>query len=908
MKQNRRNFLKWTGVLTGGALLPACQAKVEKLIPFLNQPENYVPGKKQKYRTFFYDHSDFAEVVVSNIDNRPIKLEGNPNSEINMGGLNARIQASLFNFYHPNRLKEPSFNKQTISWEDLDRKVVSLLKKNQKENNRVLIVLPYLISPTEKKAIKEFKNHWKNCEEIIFAPQNYSALAFANQKLTGNNFIPSFAFDKARCIVGFQCDFLGNWLNGIKNTTQYSKAKKQHGSEFIHIQFESLFSVTGSNATQRTPLNINETNDLIAGLHARCFRNNYQILVEENKERVDELLILLENYPQQSLLLYGGDDALIHQLVLELNSYFKNIDNTVLSNHPDLLYCSNSEVNQFQSILENSAETIIFYKTNPFYFLDREGELAKKILEIPNRIGIFDTENETSKECTILASSHHHYESWSDAQIDKDTFCLGQPVFNSIFNTRTAGENLLRWSENPKEWRDYLKANWFENIIPLAENNTQLVWNEVKTKGKLKIKQESSISKKVVLSEASYPEIEAQNEFVLQFFYDSKMGIAENLDNNFLHELADPITKVSWDNYFTLNPDDLNRIANGKSEKKHPLLEVHFNNTVLKAPAISVRDQAKNTIGFALGYGTSNNSCGMNAYPAIFSDNKWKKHWRVEQVKLIDGNSELAVIHQTTKLPSDYLTEINEAEILNKADKFSKFEKWLMLIDMDLCTGCSSCVVACRAENNIPLVGKSEILKKRDIDWLKIERYELENGQILHLPLMCQHCDNAPCESVCPVLATTHSSDGLNQMVYNRCVGTRYCAANCVYNVRKFNWSDYRKPPFDKLNSSESKFSNLMLNPDVTLRTKGIMEKCNFCQHRIQEERENAKLEGRKMNVENAQPACASSCPAKAIRLINLNSKEGAGFVINESKPKYQLFKHYNANPSVIYMSNRLKA
>lgn len=907
MKQSRRNFLKWTGIFASGSLLPACKAKVEKLIPFLVQPESYIPFKKTEYRSFFYDCLDFAEVVVSNFDNHPVKLEGNPDSSANIGGLNARIQAALFNFYSSKRLKEPLHNKQATSWEKLDEQVITLLKRYQKQKKEVLILLPHIISPSENKAIGKFKKYWSNIVILNLSPVNYSHLAMANQKLTGNFCVPTYAIDKAKCVLSFQCDFLESWLNGLKNTNQYSKAKKLYGKKFIHLQYESILTITGSNATKRIPATTEETKDLIIGLHARSFKNNYQVKFEENKTRIDEILNLLENNLQQNLLLYGGEDELIHQLVLELSKHYNNFGNTVFPGRPDLLHSISIPENQHQILLSCNPELIIFYKTNPFYYWTRDEELAKKVRSIPNRIGIFDSENETSVECTIVASSHHHFETWSDAQVDNETFCLGQPVFNSIFNTRTSGENFLRWSANNELWRDFLKKNWYENIIPLVSNQIDNAWQKVKQKGKIQLQHKIKDMSSAFLPGVKYPEIEKEVGWKLQFFYDAKMGTGENRNNKYLHELADPVSKVCWDNYFTLHPDDLKQFAWNKEENIYPVIEVYFNRTFIKAPAFPVINQTKNTIGFALGYGTMDKEpIGINAYPLIFSENNWKKNWKVEQIKLTGEIAELGVIHKTTNLPAHYLTEISLNDILKKSDELSKFEKWLMLIDLDVCTGCSSCVVACRVENNIPLVGKNEILKNRDIDWMKIERYELDNGQILHLPLMCQHCDNAPCESVCPVLATTHSSDGLNQMVYNRCVGTRYCAVNCVYNVRRFNWFNYRRPPFQELNPIDTKFGNLILNPRVTLRTKGIMEKCNFCQHRIQEEREKAKLEGRKMIMNNAAPACSSSCPAKAIQFIDLNSKEGIQLVSNEDKRMFHLHAKYNTEPSVIYLSNRL--
>ena len=913
MKQDRRNFLKWMGIFANGALLPSCQVKIEKLIPFLNQPEGYVPGEILHYLTFFANQYDFAELVVSNIDNHPVKLEGNSDSIINQGGLNARIQAVLFDFYNGKRLKEPMIDGKPVEWKELDRQVTGLFEASQTNGREILLLVPHLISPSEKKALDEFSFYWKNVRQVVFSPINYAGLAESNEAVTGNRQIPTFAFDQAKCVVGFQCDFLESWLNGLKNTTQYAKAKKQFGKAFSHWQFESLFSVTGSNATKRFPLGNAEITDLIMGLHAHLFKNDYLQIYDNNIERIENLLSVLKETFGQNLLIYGGDDLFIHRLILELNAELGNFGKTIFPDRPDLLYSSLPPKEQHQLVLDSSPEVVVFYKTNPLQYCPEESDLDKKIRSIPHRIGIFDSENETSVQCTIFASALHHFESWSDAQPELDWVCLGQPVFQSIFNARTAGENLFCWSQKDVSWFDYLKANWNEQILPssISQKSPKSQWDELNQAGHVQLLQ-NSIPKTEIEQESIhiYPDIPIDQSWHLLGYFNTQMGVGEQKSNPWLHELADPITKVRWGNYFTMNPDNLKEVVHEESdENQFPVLTVSFHGESIKAPVVAVSGQARKTVGLALGYGENQfDEDQVNAFPKLFNEGTWQKSFKIDHLKWSGEKVALGRTQQLGKLPADYLTAIDPEKIAAKANDQSSFEKWLMLVDMDLCTGCSSCVVACRAENNIPVVGKSEILKDRDLDWINIERYELTDGQILNMPKMCQQCDNAPCETVCPVLATTHSSDGLSQMVYNRCVGTRYCATNCAYQVRRFNWSNYRKAPFNNLNPNQTSFSRLLLNPRVTVRSRGVMEKCNFCQHRIQAEREKAKEEGRAMKAENAQPACAQTCASKAIQMVNLNSEEGQKVLADVDKTMYRLLAKNNTEPSVIYLSNRLKS
>lgn len=913
MKQDRRNFLKWMGIFANGALLPSCQAKVEKLIPFLNQPEGYVPGEIMRYLTFFANQYDFAELVVSNIDNHPVKLEGNPKSPINQGGLNARIQAALYDFYNGKRFKEPLVDGKQVQWDELDKQVINLFEKSRTNEKEVLLVVPHLISPTEKKVLDEFSSYWGNVRQVVFSPINYTGLAEANKAVSGNRQIPTFAFDQAKCVVGFQCDFLEGWLNGLKNSAQYAQSKKQFGKEFSHRQYESLFSLTGSNATKRFAMDDSKISDLIMGLHARFFNNNYFLKYEDNEKQISDLTAVLKSTAGQNLIVYGGADTSLHHLVLELNAELENFGETVYPDRPDLSHNSLSLKEQHQMILESNPEVVVFYKTNPLNYWTEESELTQKIRLIPHRIGIFDSENEISSVCSIIASSLHHFESWSDAQPEADRVCLGQPVFKSIFNTRAAGESLLRWQNSAVNWYDYLKNNWFEQVLPqsISDKPLESQWTELNETGHVQLQSKNSMQE-FELKELirSYPNITKEENWKLFGYFNTQMGAGEQKNNPWLHELADPVTKIRWANYFTVNPDDLNElVGEERDENQFPILKLSVNGKSIKLPVVAIPGQAQKTVGLALGYGEYQfDEDHFNAFKMLFDQGTWQKSFKIDDLKWNEETVNLGQTQLSNGLPDEYLTAINPEEILDKIDDSTSFEKWLMLVDMDLCTGCSACVVACRAENNIPVVGKDEILKQRDLDWINIERYELEDGQILNLPKMCQQCDNAPCESVCPVLATTHSSDGLSQMVYNRCVGTRYCATNCAYQVRRFNWSNYRKAPYDNLNPGQTSFSKLLLNPQVTVRSRGVMEKCNFCQHRIQAEREKAKEEGRAMKAENTQPACAQTCPSKAIQMVNLNSEEGQKVIADTDKTMFRLLAKYNTEPSVIYISNRLQS
>jgi molybdopterin-containing oxidoreductase family iron-sulfur binding subunit len=545
--------------------------------------------------------------------------------------------------------------------------------------------------------------------------------------------------------------------------------------------------------------------------------------------------------------------------------------------------------------------------------------------------------NETADLCDYICPDNHFAESWNDFQPKENQYSLAQPGIRNIFNTRQAQVSLLKWTGKNPDYLEYIKSYWKENLF--KKDNKYLdfrqFWNRSLQDGIFSLKGKSASQPSIdnsfinkIVRKANRPE---DNGLELHTFENVAVSSGRYANNPWLQELPDPISQVCWDNYAAISPS----LAKKYGIKTNDVIKI---NDKVEIPALVQPGQSKQTISIALGYGRSKSgkvgqNLGVNVYPMLAFEGGHRTYTRNGlKIEKMGKMRQLANTQMHSSMEErDIVRSMTLEEFLHHPDgkhngheeghhpkNVSLYKKheynghhWGMLVDLSLCIGCNTCTIACNIENNIPVVGREEVKQAHEMHWIRIDRYysgDEDNPEVLRQPLMCQQCDNAPCENVCPVEATTHSSEGINQMAYNRCIGTRYCNNNCPYKVRRFNWHDYNKA--DAMSGNTIDPANLtldlprmILNPDVTVRAKGVIEKCNFCIQRIQAGKLRAKSEGRKLRDDDIQTACQQACPSDAILFGDMNDPESKISKKLKNSRSYHLLEHLHTLPSVTYLN-----
>ncbi|MEW6774141.1 MAG: TAT-variant-translocated molybdopterin oxidoreductase [Bacteroidota bacterium] len=1008
IKTTRRDFLKLMGFSTAAVALASCEAPVNRVVPYVVKPEEIIPGVPNFYASTFYDGHDFASILVKTREGRPIKVDGNELSPINKGKSSARVQASVLGLYDGARLKAPLLNGKSASWKEIDAAVKKALSEGS-----VRLLTSTIISPSLKALIQELSSTINDFKHIQWDEVSYSSIRSAHQKLLGKNIIPEYHFDKAKVIVSVACDFLGNWLNPVEFSREYTlnrKVSKESAEMNRHYHFESNMSLTGANADYRYRVKPSEFGKVLVALYNAIAEKTGNTKLSDAGISDKNLLTSINKIAQhlvenkgQSLVLCGINDENLQALTIGINqlldNYGKVIDTNIIYNLK-----SGSDADFLALIDEINAgkvKTLITYQVNPIYSAPAFTKFEDAYSKVTNKIHASNYLDETAQKSNIVLANHHYLESWGDAHPKTGIYTLQQPTIRPVFSapkyegTRQFEDNLLIWTNKSEDYYTYIRNYWKNNIFTLqnkdadfetfwvnslhdgifeTSSNTLPVANsEAKSKKEetkeQKEQEESTSNEKISLSEFASAALSVKgSDFEIVLYEKVGIGNGNQANNPWLMELPDPISKVVWDNYITVALEDMDKFGFEKmlrQDKDGSIATLELNGIKIEVPVLPQPGQAPGTIGLALGYGRNAETLkvahqkGVNAHPFIQNNkghfstvafgiklsNTGKKHefaqnqlqhtvmgreeWILREVSLPEYkqkdkeayNPTVALITAEGKKP---VTEVDLWDAHPRPN-----HKWGLTIDMNACIGCSACVVACSVENNVHVVGKEEVRKTRDMFWLRIDRYyssdmtrkkaeeegigykemnlEMENPsanpKVTFQPIMCQHCNHAPCETVCPVLATAHSTEGLNQMVYNRCIGTRYCANNCPFKVRRFNWFNYAENwRFKDVNPAAQELSRMVLNPDVTVRSRGVIEKCSMCQQRIQAGKLQAKKEGRKLQDKDIQTACQQACPTNAIIFGDLNDENSEVVAWRKNDRNYLLLEEIGIRPTVSYL------
>ena len=968
---SRRDFLKLMGFGVAAASLAACETPVRKAIPYLNKPAEIDPGVPNYYASTYVNGSEYCSVVVKTREGRPIKIDGNKLSSVTGGGTSSQAQASVLSLYDKERLTAPQLGGKEVSWTDLDKEVIKQLSAAKK----VALVSNTVFSPSTLKTIAALQAKYPSLVHVQYDQVSASGMLLANESSFGVKALPSYDFSKADTVVSFDADFLGSWINPTLFSKQFAQTRKLgNGKKTMSrlYSFESNLSLTGANADYRTAIKASQQAAYVANLYNAIATKVGTAKVSAFKIAdtavLDKAANDLLKAKGKSLVVSGSNDENVQVLVNGINSMLASYGATIDLNKA--VYTKKGDdkamINFIKGLNAGSYDAVVFYNANPVYDHAMGAEIAAGLKKAKFSISTSDRKDETAALTSAIAPDNHYLESWNDHEPVAGKYSFSQPTISPLFNTRQAQESFLAWAGDSTSYFDLLKATWSAGLT----GDVQAGWDKLLQDGVVEKEIESAeITFAGDVATAAQKVTSTASGIELVIYENYSVGTGAQANNPWLQEMPDPITKAVWDNYVTVSPKMAEELGLVLGDMETQLVSLTLGNQTLKVPALVQPGQAIGTIGLALGYGRTSggkvaNKVGVNAYPFIDCSKGFQNKAVTSGVKLELSGEKYRIAQTQTHETYMGRENVVQESILSKYQKDEKAGRyepmistysgpkkpgvislwkgheypnhhWGMTIDLNSCTGCGACTVSCQAENNVPVVGKQEVLNRREMTWLRIDRYyssdapegdlramevAAENPEVTFQPMMCQQCNNAPCETVCPVAATNHSSEGLNQMAYNRCIGTRYCANNCPYKVRRFNWFKYHdNDQFADNTSMNNDLGKMVLNPDVTVRARGVMEKCSFCVQRIQAGKLTAKQEGRRPIDGEITSACASACPSEALVFGDLkdpNSKISKMLKIKEvedekgkknlevTEPRaYHMLEELRVDPNVWYFT-----
>ncbi|WP_192346721.1 TAT-variant-translocated molybdopterin oxidoreductase [Algoriphagus sp. Y33] len=975
---SRRDFLKVMGFSLAAASLAACEAPVRKMIPYVNKPVDINPSIPNYYASSYFSGGEYASVVVKTREGRPIKVDGNTLSPVTKGGTSAIVEASVLSLYDKERLSGPYVAGQKSDWATLDKEVASKLKSA----GTVKLVTNTILSPSTEKAIQALSDSLGGVDIVTYDTSSAYGITKANETYYGKSVLPTYKFDQAQTIVSFGADFLGTWIAPIEFSKQYvvgRKVTKEKPEMSRHYQFESNLSLTGANADYRTPIKASQSGLAVLGLYNLLAKKAGAASVSAPAVEVANLSKAAEDLwakRGKSLVISGSNDPNIQIVINAINELLGNTGTTI-----DLVKTSNYKkgddraMNQFIADLAGGkVGGVIFYNCNPVYDHPQGEALGQNIAKAKVSVATGLTMDETASLVQYAAPDHHYLESWNDFNPQVGEYSLSQPAISPLFDTRQAQESFLKWSGSSSNYYDFLQSNWQEFFAGQTESGDfQEFWDKTLYNGfystpvnaDAQLTATGDISAAATAVSKSYSASGEGAELVIY----QKIGLGDGTyaNNPWLQEMSDPITKATWDNYLTVSQKWASENGVSMNEENTSKASISVNGKSLIVPILIQPGQADGTFGLAVGYGRTKagrvgNGVGVNAYSLLDITKGFVNADITSGVEVQTTGDSYKIArtqtHQTfmgrenviqEATLADYKADASAGRYHPKIYKDGEFVKpskislwsghqysnhhWGLAIDMNSCIGCGACTVACQVENNVAVVGKQEVLNRREMAWIRIDRYyssdapaddlsgmevAAQNPEVTFQPMMCQQCNNAPCETVCPVAATTHSSEGLNQMTYNRCIGTRYCANNCPYKVRRFNWFKYHdNKDFAGVNVAQNDdLGKMVLNPDVTVRARGVMEKCSMCVQRIQAGKLEAKREKRKVKDGDINVACAVACSTDALvfgDLNDANSKVSKMLKIEENTTSatkevneeraYHVLEEINVSPNIWYFT-----
>ncbi|HXL22049.1 MAG TPA: TAT-variant-translocated molybdopterin oxidoreductase [Candidatus Dormibacteraeota bacterium] len=974
---DRRDFLKLMAASLAFAGMSGCgRAPEEHIVPYVKQPDGMVLGKPLYFATAMAFGGDALGLLVESHEGRPTKIEGNPDHPSSLGATDAIAQASVLNLYDPDRAQVVTYLGEIRSWSQFLDKASSLSAETKATNGVGFRILTGTVtSPSLAKQIQALLKLYPQAKWHQWEPAVSDGAREGGKLAFGRYVNAVYRVEKAEVILALDSDFLSSGPGHVRYMKEFYRRRHLNGPEDKMNRLyavEPTPTVTGATADDRLPLRASDVDAFARALAAKLGLGGSAAAPAGSEEWLDAVAKDLQEHRGTSLVVAGEQQtAAVHALAHAINGALGNAGATVYYTEP----IEANPVNQLESLRDLCAdmdagkvETLLMIGVNPVYTAPHDFDFKSKLMafapgtrekKVKTSIYVNSHFDETADDCDWHVAESHFLETWGDARAYDGTLSIVQPLISSLYHTHSAREVLAAFSDKPGVTDyDALRESLSPSYFTALSNSPEFakLWRKTLNDGFVAnsaLPPLAGLSAK--LHVASLPPVAAipagEYEFIFRpdpCVYDGRFA-----NNGWLQELPKPVTKLTWDNAAYVSPktkDDLNlgyqKVAARGGEHGQivsDVVDISLSQSKVSAAVWIVPGQADGVVVLPLGYGRSKagytgTNKGFNAYVVRTSGALWtasgkdikptgeryslactQYHFNMEGRKILSTGTldeyrkNPAFAHEEDEQPSKELT-------LYQNFDYSKRQAWSMAIDLNKCNGCNACVVACQSENNIPVVGKDQVMRGREMHWIRIDRYYLAktetndptthydpetkkdvlaNPPTFFQPVPCQQCENAPCEQVCPVGATVHSAEGLNDMVYNRCIGTRYCSNNCPYKVRRFN--------FLRFQDWETPSLKLQRNPEVTVRSRGVMEKCTYCIQRIS----NVRIEAEKANDGKGRPirdgeivtACEAACPSEAIVFGDQNDKNSRVAKLKAQQRNYTIMGELNARPRTTYLA-----
>jgi len=962
---SRKQFL---GALAASAAFAAagCTNYRDKgeIVPYNRKPEEITLGRPNYYASTCTGCAEACGILIKTREGRPIKVDGNPDHPINQGKLCAKGQASILNLYDPERLKDPMLVSSGIltksSWKEVNTKIIAALTSAVNQRKEIALITHTITSPSAKKLLVEFTAKYPTAKIYSYELFNDSNRQSAWTKTHGGQF-PLIQWDKAKVILALESDFLGHEGNMPEQTRMFvSKRDVMKGKNFPVkpsdwnrlYSADATMSSTAMNADYRLRIRPDQQLEFLLSLinefKPTAQFAKYSLTAFVKKNGLDEAVVRqlvndLRQHKGESIVHAGS--ALPEAVHIAVNMLNDILGNSALyrkdqSAVEHIGFASKEEWETLVAKMKGgNVGVVVHFDTNPVYHLAPDYGYSEALKNVEAVVTLAELTNESAAMSHFVLPINHTFESWGDHKTRTGIISLQQPVIAPLYNTRQKESILLTWlNGNPDSYKEtqyheYIMNRWKKEVYPALNLKVDFktFWYSALHDGVVTFSEQTqSIGGFKNDAINSIPDVTTASEFVLYLHDNYFVGDGRFSNNGWLQEMPHPASKIAWDNYAALSVATAKEIGADEGT----MIDVAVGGRSLKLPVHIQPGLADKFVAVMLGYGrTVSGSVGtgvgfnanllmskssplsqwlyadakVSATPEKYALASTQEHHSLDDTFLKDIQKRRDIIQEGTLIqyiddPKFIEKEHHEITIVPRV----KYEgvKWGMAIDLNKCTGCGVCTLSCNVENNIPVVGKEQVMKGREMTWIRIDRYfsgTSDAPSVSNQPMMCQHCDNAPCENVCPVVATTHSPDGLNQMAYNRCVGTKYCSNNCPYKVRRFNFFDFRDDFNDGYQYQQP--LNMLHNPEVTVRSRGVMEKCTFCIQRIMDARQHAIEDGVEFTGAGVTTACQEACPAEAIVFGNVNDKNSLIYKYRHHEIGYRVLEEINVGPNVTYIA-----